>query len=64
MLETIGWHCVVCQRQTLHGREKTSCLVHAVLIVLTAGLAIPFLVILALVESQRDWTCQTCGHTP
>jgi len=54
--------CKVCGGATLHQREVFGCAWGCLLTIVTAGLFLPFWLLIDLVGMFRPWRCQRCGH--
>ncbi len=64
MPQEAGFHCAVCQRQTLHrDAVQVNHVLHAVISIFTCGLwVIPWFIIMAQQANDSAWRCTVCGN--
>jgi len=55
-------YCKTCARPTLHSRETLSFGFGCLATLLTAGLFLPFWLLIDLLGIFRPWRCQVCGQ--
>lgn len=62
-MQEAGFHCAICQRQTLHRDSLTvNHVLHAIVAIFTCGLWVFPWMILANQANASPWRCTVCGN--
>jgi len=60
-LQQVQIDCPLCQRPTLHARDRPNHLVHGLVTLFLCGLWIPVWIFASWSSNEKPFLCQTCG---